>query len=409
MIKTYKGYCGTCDKKYDYGGGCPICYTPLDLLEIKDPMSYTNDIKKAIKLVSVDPSKSSAFGSFIFKAQSYPSDIDVIESVSDCCSETKVIENMYNIMLDLVDRVNRAPGYFMSEIKAGKDLVYNVDVGQRVRNSFKGYDYEHVKDSVNNLIQNKLLNSNDIAELKLLVRPQIDIDQFDKLKEFFRLKSTIRWTSEDVMNGYKMLPGKRIMTLFKAIAQKGVVKIDVISPIDGKYIEVTNFFIMRVGDKMINFSFDYVNQIKDEISKYFSNTFFKPFKGAKRMWGLARHEKNSEYLMKLTPLFQSGVASLNQIISEIDSIEILLERFMNKPNSLMIKQIDAWKTRLASIDDIKIENLTLYSMIDKITKGSKDTMSILDKMKKYMKKIVNDKTIEYLKYQQLLPLPKFFL
>lgn len=409
MIKTYKGYCGTCDENYDYGSGCPICYTPLDLMEIKDPKSYTSDIRKAINLVSVNPKESSAFGSFIFKAQSYPSDIDVIESISDCCSEKKVIEKMYNILLDLVDRVSKTSGYFMSEIKAGKDNVYNVDVGKRVRNSFVGYDYEHVSDSVNSLIDSKLLDSSDVAVLSKLVLPTINIDQFDELKEFFRLKSTVRWTSEEIIQGYKMLPGKRILTLLAAISQKGVVKIDVISPIDGKYIEVTNFFIMRVGQNMINFSFDYVNQIKDEIAKYFSKTFFKPFKGAKRMWGLARHEKNAPYLLQLTPLFQSGVASLNQIISEIDSIEILLERFLPKMNTIMVKQIDAWKTRLASIDDIKIDNEGLYNTIDSITGGFKDKLKLLGEMKKYMKKVVNTKTVEYLRYQKLLPLPKFFL
>lgn len=402
-MSNYKGYCKNCEHIFDYGTGCPICASPLKLIEQKDPKSYTNDINKAIKLISLNSKVAVPFGSFIFKAQSYPSDIDVIEIVSDCCSEKKVIEKMYNVLIELVNRIDRQRNYFYSEVKAGKDNRYNIIDSK--------YDYDYVTEQINELYKNKLLTSDDINELKKIVKPNINSDDFDKLKEFFRLKSTIRWKRDEVIQGYKFLPGNQMITLLNAISHKTPVKIDVWAPINGKYIEVTNFFILTVADKMINFKFDYENQIKDEIRKYFSKTFWKPFKGAKRMWGLSRHNFNKQYLYLLTPLFQSGIANINQIASEIDTLISMYEKLTYLPTDIIQNQIDTFKTRLSNIDDISFDEKYVYLTIDKILSSHERSVivKLLKELEKYFKNVVNEKTIEYLKYVRLYPIPPYFL
>jgi hypothetical protein len=410
-MSDYTGYCKNCERIFEYGTGCPICASPLKLIEQKDPTSYTNDIKRAINLVSIDSNNAVPFGSFIFKAQSYPSDIDVIESVSDCCSEKKVFEKMYNILHELINRIDKTKNYFFSEIKAGRDDRFNINIGEREGKFIMNYDYEYILTQIDDLFKHGLLSKDELRRLQQIVTPQIDNDNFDELKEFFRLKSTIRWSRDEIFQGYKFLPGNKMITLLQAISQKTPVKIDVWAPINGKYIEVTNFFILRVANNMINFKFDYENQIKQEIDKYFSKTFWKPFKGAKRMWGLSRHNFNKQYLYLLTPLFQSGIANINQINSEIDTLISMYQKLTYLPTDIIRNQIDTFKTRLSNIDDIDFDEKFVYLTIDKVL-GSHERSTIiklLSELEKYFKKVINEKTIEYLKYVHLYPIPKYFL
>lgn len=412
MSSQYKGLCNNCYQIMEYGSSCKFCGNPLELIKQKLNSSLNRDQLKAIKLIEGQENKGNLFGSFIFKVQSYPSDIDVIEQVSACCQPQDVYERMNSIMKNIIRGILKTKGYYFSEVKTGIDEVYNF-----IPKKICYYDYEYIRNYIDELYQNKLINNPEMNELKKLVNKNISPDNFDKLKEFFRKKYVIRWTADEVLKGSKKLPGNRTIKYKDALEHKAAVKIDMFAPINNRYIEVTNYFVLVLKDPdkninlFLNVEFDYENQIKMEIKKYASRTFYKPFKMAKRMWGLARYLKNYKDLELLTPLFRSGIAILNQISSEIETMILMLEKIDNPPINKMMNQIDEFKSRISFVYEFKIHEINIDSLIDDITnsKSKVDKIEKLQFLKKYLTGIVNEQTIEYLKNIGLYPLTDFYL
>jgi hypothetical protein len=74
-----------------YGGGAYLNVLG-DVLGKKSYDSFSNPIKEGIELISIEPHKAIPFGSFVYKAQPFPGDIDLNESFRACCSEDEVIK-----------------------------------------------------------------------------------------------------------------------------------------------------------------------------------------------------------------------------------------------------------------------------------------------------------------------------
>lgn len=414
MCSNYQGTCNNCYKISEYGSGCNLCGGQLELTKVKPKSSLNQDQLKAIQLVEGVKNKAQPFGSFIFKAQTYPSDLDVIELVEACCTKIDVINKMNKIFKNIIKKIKNKRGYYYSEIKAGIDEIYNF-----LPIKFKDYDFEYIRSYIHDLKNNELLTDDETIILDKLIKKNISKDDFDKLKEFFRKKYTLRWTQQEVLKGEKKLTGDRKIKFKDALTHKSIIKIDTFAPINGRYIEVTNFFILvQVGNnnsksKFLNFSFDYANQIRAEIKKYNSRTFYKPFKMAKRMWALARYTQKFDDLEKLTPLFQSGTAILNQISSEIETMILMLQKLKSLPKSTILKQIDSFKSRIAFVYEFNVDEIDLDKLIDEITvkyaDNKKVQISKLEEIKNYLKYIIINQTIDYLTSVGLYPVPEFYL
>ncbi len=412
MSSLYQGICNGCYQVMQYGSTCKFCGNPLDLIKQRNKSSLNRDQLKAIELVEGVPGEGNPFGSFIFKVQSYPSDLDVIEQVTECCNTEDVYDKMYTLMKNIIRKIQSAKDYYISEIKSGKDDLYDF-----IPKKIQFYDYEFIKNYINELYSHKLLNDTELKQLNNVVKSNISLDEFDVLKEFFRKKYILRWTPDEVLKGSKRLPGGRIVKYRDALEHQATIKIDIFAPINGRYIEVTNFFILVLTNKSgtrdiyLNVTFDYSNQIKEEIKKYGSRTFYKPFKMAKRMWGLARYLKNYTDLETLTPLFRSGVAILNQVSGEIETMILMLQNIKKPPLKQMLRQIDEFKSRIGFIYEFNFNEINIDDTIDDIvnTKNRGEQIDKLEHLQKYIKELVATKTIEYLTDVGLYPVPSFYL
>lgn len=406
-MKLFKGCCPHCNLIQDYGGGCATCGGSLDAIrKVKNPLSFNTQTREIIKLLSNNPLKARPFGSFVYSAQFFPSDIDITEQIIKCCDINDGAKKMVTLFKRIAKETDGTDIYF-SEAKAGNDERFNINI-----------DDPNFNNKIIDLFENKLLSKEETESILKLNKSK-DPNDKEIINETIRMKNIIRWSKGDIINGYKILAGNKKISLFDAMKTKGHLKIDVWAYLNNRYIEVTNFWILNIKNKAgetiyENFGpLDYEHEMKKQIKKLGSKLFYNPFKMAKRMWGLSRAYQNYKYLELLTPLFQGNIARLNQIASEIDTLILMVKNLNILPAENMIRQIDEFKMRIAYIYDFNLDEEMIFKVLTLIIDNfiymkKEDLINHLTKVYKYLKTVIYRETEIYLKKNKLLPIPQYF-
>lgn len=369
-------------------GGCASC----GAIQKKNLDDLSENVKKAKQTISKDPKKSSIFGSYVYRGQTYPSDIDIHEVLESNISKEDAYNKMANALKTLVRRIQNQKGSYVGDIKAGIDERFILDPNDEKFGSI-------IEDWYNNGLIDK-------KEMNLLEQLYVNHD-INLLEEELRQLQVIRWKADEVLQGYKILPGNKRINLVDAMKGKSAIKIDMWTPINGDYNEVTNFFfvIYRHPDgtfELLNAETkDYLREMVKQIEKFHEKEFYNPFKAAKRMWGIARFTKNDELLNKLTPLFQGDMARINQVMSEISTIILMMENIKNLPIQTLRAQIDRFKDRLAYVYRVPIDDNYVSKLISNIVShfanyNQKTIIAKLKELKDYLEKLRNEGTEEYL-------------
>jgi len=396
-LETVKGGCGTC------GGG-------INMARQKNKDSLTTQVKDTLNLIIRNKNNAMPFGSYVYRSQYYPSDIDYHEVFETSPSK---VESIYNITIRALKKftrdVQKKRSIYFSEIKTGLDFRFDLDVLS-----------DNFLDDVTDLYKKKLFTKDEYEYINILhdaYKKDVSCCALDELKEIIRLKRILRWKAKDILRGYVIVVGNKKITLDEAVRHNAQIKIDIWAPINGRYIEITNFFFLVVYDKetkkiiILNHTIgNYVKMILEQVIKYSSKLFFNPFKMAKRMWGIARETKNDELLKTLMPLFQGPIAKINQIIAEIEVLVGMCENLKSLPLQTMIAQIDEFKQRLSNIYNIEYDENQIYMLIDEILKKKKNKKVILDNLieiKTLLKNTRTKYTLIFLKAKNLYPVPSY--
>ena len=125
-----------------------------------------------------------------------------------------------------------------------------------------------------------------------------------------------------------------------------------------------------------------------DIVLYSTEEHKKSMKVAKRMWQLAAYIDYQELLDKLYPLFKSDIGLLNQIASDIDVLKLMFDKLPNPPIDEMMKEIDEFKFRLSTFQEVKLDEDLIYGLID----------TIIENYKKYGKNYDKNLLIDNLSY-----------
>ena len=147
-----------------------------------------------------------------------------------------------------------------------------------------------------------------------------DGDVSDFIYDLFRDKRILRWTSGEILNGYKIIRGKRYF-LEEALNDKSLVKIDMISNINHSFIEVTNIttIIYKKDNEHIPIGLEPIHVLNpNEIfgaveDTYFSNKYYSPLKCCKRMYSLASHFHDSDLIQRLIPILSGDTSALGKL------------------------------------------------------------------------------------------------
>ena len=418
--------------------GAGIDLTDKRVLETKPRSAYPKEVNEAIKLISINESDSTPFGSYIYKAQPYANDIDVIEEVrTDVKKITEkdkheIAKRMTKHIQNIVREVKKIKGAYIADFKAGvRNTVLNYLISDKfIPACITQKDYEkyintekfknYVAHVNSELYAENLISDQENDRVESLIKNYITPEDHEEIYKIFRKALIIRWTPEEILKGRKQ--HERFKTDYynletKILEDPTITKLDIWLPIDGSYVEVTNLFYFILKDKkgyeeLLNGNtINFEESLKKEVNKYFTSTYFKPFKLAKRMFALARLLKDKKIAFKIVKLFRSDVGLLNKVLGEVDLILNMYQKLKTPPKSL-INQLDFLKEKLSVIIDVKFNESFVYGTINdivnkKLTK--EQVIKKLEQLHEYLQKIVNRDTILYLKKVKLLPPPKKLL
>ncbi len=339
---------------------------------LRTSASYTHTLQEILSIVTIS-GDTMPVGSFKYNVHKYPGDVDIFEKYDACCSIEEAQTAAANAFKQIIIKTKATPNTYLGDFKAGEDDRYSIDIGKWENDVLVGYNKSKIERSIKNLRKQRLISQSDLDLLLSLVKTNLDVSEWDKLSSNLRQNQVLRWNAQEIMQGFKLLPGAERIELEDAIAQRTLVKVDLWSRINGRYMEVTNFFMINAIDKsgkriatLTQEMPDYKESIAKDVRFYSSPEHRKTLKALKRLWSLALFEDNYELAGRISPLFGTNASALNQINGEAEVLAFMLVRLPDPPLAQIMEQIDGFKPRIDQLNDNLDENEELYQIINNI-------------------------------------------
>lgn len=403
-------------------------------LESKPRSSYPESVEKEILLLSLSKDNPALpFGSYLYRLQKYPGDVDLLESFISCCDVETVSIEFSKALQRVIKKIKKEKTHYYSEVKAGLDLRFDIDIGQ-IENG-KYIPHKELGKKITKLYNERLIEESEYKIIKFILLKQyytlvpLNGDDYDIIFYIIRQYRILRWSEKEILNGKIKLFPNISLKLKDAVKMKTPVKIDEWALINGRFVEVTNFIELAYEDdngetRPINISIYETNAVitlKDEIEKlYFSDMYYSPFKAVKRMFAFLRRtyldskQKDAFYdlLLKVIPFVSSNTSLLYQLKSELETILSILERVKSPPKKSIEIQLDEMKTRIVNDLELDIEAIEIFNKyindINKIDTGY-GKIKYLNELIKILKKVINRETIIFLEKNGMNPPPSILL
>jgi hypothetical protein len=216
---------------------------------------------------------------------------------------------------------------------------------------------------------------------------------FDAIEEF--KEHIVRFTAAQVLAGTN-----GDITLSAAMALPGRFKLDVIAYVNNKYCDI-NMLYTR------NEKSDLKRALKESVLQY-SKT--RPFKMARRIFSIARADKDTATIDILLPLFNSDLGRLYTIISDITVLLYLFENKQKIPHERFKREIEELKQRMTNIWNLSgftKKRKQFIATMDQLLKN--ESVTPLKRLETALQTILNDATAKELRRIGLLPPPARFV
>jgi hypothetical protein len=300
--------------------------------------------------VFISVNKFNIYGSFSYRLQSFPGDID----------STNIVE------------------YATSEDIACKDIV------------------KQLQNLTKKLLSNHL--NRHYSDLKCGTYPNGESIHW-KAHEVIQ---GFRDPNVDDINGFK---SKKKITLYDAVSDKGaMIKLDMLAEYMGRYVEVSCLYQVSTENGPLTLL------IEDETNKFLSSLAKdtgkqlkkgKFFKVIKRMFSNAKLRGDEKILKILEPLIDSNLSRLASLKADLSTLKLLLSVGKFPDNDVLKNELDKFKFSLDNILDIKLPFDDIYKKIDKLYTSIKDkkktaSNKLLDVLESTLDDVINTETIKYL-------------
>lgn len=341
----------------------PLNTIPQDVLEEKRRLTAFKDDKSVI------------FGSYMYRFQKYPGDIDILERVEGTEQYT-LLNNFAKALQRIVEDIISQPNHYFSEIKCGVDKRFDLKVGEMINGSYR------VDPQLRRKVKKirDLFDMEDYHKLMLVLDygTMLGADSFDTVIKIIRSYYILRWTADEILMGQMKRRGE-VFGLYGALKDKTMVKIDEYVFMNGKFIEITNVYgltYMENGKEVSIYPISDINVLTVEIEKmYYSNMHYAPFKMIKRMYSFCRFkyketndDKYIDIFKKIVPILKSTVSLLYQIVGDYKTL-LKVSDYLGT-NDGINKHLDNSKLRLSHVVQLTTEEVSSYStMIDNIMKA----------------------------------------
>lgn len=383
---------------------------PFDqIISNKLKSSYPKYAIDNMNLVSIDKENSIPIGTFSYSYTIYPSDIDVFEYVKYGDSEDKVVEYFCKSIQKVVYNISIKPFYWILEVKVGIDKRYN----------FKMEDSD-AEMKIGELYQAKLLSDDDLEILN---------SDSEIANELLRKYAVLRWTIHEIIVGVKTLPGNKLIYLQDAIKAKSQINIEVIGLINGKFTDLSNFYVLLYTDQngnkhvvnasdqlLTDFYTFFTTQLRANIKKmYYSPLNHDYYKLIKRYWSYGKITKDQDLIKRILPIVNSPIALAGQKKSELTTLIKLIEYtgLDRIPMDILKNQISNIKLSLAGVLALGEENIEMINdLINEVVNYDMKPEMMADRLKavlKILKDFTGNSALIFLKYAGLAPPPEKYI
>lgn len=390
----------------------------------KYPDAYSKQLLNNIKIISVN-NEPNLIGSLAYRIQLYPGDIDLNSDFTGFSTISELIDKFVVKIKIIVNHIINTNNVYFADFKAGIDQRYSFSIGKLIQGTYIPSDELLFKKE--SLYKQKLISDDEYNEInKQLVEK--DGFAYDTIKNIFRKYAVIRWTPNEILKGKKILYPNHKIYLKDALTHSSVVKIDIITIIDGKFMEASNFinlilysddgkeYLVNIG-KYVHNNYIYeimLKELPEAIEElFYSEYYYNPFKGVKRLFSYGKLINDHQLIFKITDLLTSNISFLYMLKSELDTIKILLEKPCILTKSLMDKinnKVDSIKNNISNILEIDDTN-EYYTLIDTFYNSTDIDVkyNIIKTIMTMFKEVINYNTIRYLTYKNLFPIDRKYL
>lgn len=314
---------------------------PSDAVDIMKAMSFTDNVK--------------VLGSMAIRSQQYAGDYDLVEEVNvKYSSKETALEYLAKRFKEIIKHLQKMPNVFIGDIKAG--LVEEWRILPREYkfegNKVIGYSVDKCKAKIDELLNKKIITQSEANEAKVYLKPNMTPLEFLEAKDVLKFH-IIRWTPSEVLKGYKTVRGGYKMTLEKAFISPSIVKLDVIGFVqNNKYTDFSIIYQFKNNGVVLNRDIiDVEKSLRENIYFYFNNK--NPFKALKRIFALAKYKEDLNTVKLLSPILNSDLGRIYSIISDLGTLDTLLEDYNDAPLDRIKFELDQFIGRLSNVYHIQ--------------------------------------------------------
>lgn len=289
-------------------------------------------------------------GTFKYKLFSYPGDIDIFETIEECCSYGGSKLKVAAKLQKLICKTLQNPDILFVEFKAGYDNRFKIYTG--TINDDRDYEDFYpviVRRDLTNLYEMNLLTHEEYEEFIYLSRDDTYFEDILLLNEKLRSLWTVRWSYNEILQGYKILRGNYKLYFDIAITQGSIIKLDTIYKAPDRYIELTNFFLVRSRDREGKISIfseemkDYGESLLSDVHKYYSTNTLKAIK---RYWMYLSFKGQKCDLSIYKSLFSGHIAEVSQILADVETAIFLQTSSLNYDEEFLSRSLTSRLNKL---------------------------------------------------------------
>jgi len=307
------------------------------------------------------------------------------------------------------------PDVYIGDIKAGMVKEWQVvnDSVKVVDGKVVNYNPLRSRMILDGLFSKGIIDEEQHSKYKKLIKDKPTIEDILEMKKEIK-PHIVRWTPEEVIQGFKELKGNIKFTLEDAFSSPAITKLDVIGLVQrSRYTDFSIIYEFRNNGKTLNIGMsDIEPALKESMYAYYYDKNY--FKMAKRMFALAKYKKDNKIIAKLAPMFNTDLGLIYSVMSDIGTLIYLIEHEKHIPYDRIKYQIDQFKARLANVYSLQKwfseepfinERIKLLTDMGQRRNRKEIYMTTLQQIEEHLQKLLSYYAEKMLRNLQLLPIP----
>jgi len=297
------------------------------------PEQYSNELLRVLKGISIGI--PTVVGSSADPKIMYSADYDLMEQVILRRNSVKTFQKK----IKKIEKLGK-----IVDVKIGEISQWNLLKKPYIKNgTVKNYNQKDELKHLSALWSAKIIEHDEFMIASDLLKPHLTAIEFLTAKKELRF-GLLRWTLKEIAQGYKELRDESIFYLYDAFKSKGITKIDLVSWVKNKYIEVSNIILWTNSSGK---TYAYIPALKkglaENILEFEAEGNY--VKVAKRMLSLAKQYKDHTNIQKLTEILNSPLGKLYLVSADME----ILQDFPSAVKKYKRKELNLLKDDFAKL------------------------------------------------------------